>query len=264
MFCTLALALPDAARANEASQQLVKDARELMRTAPQEPHKILAKLKAATAADPRDGRAWFIYGAYLQSRQLARAALPLLNKAAAIDPAMGNVHFYRGRALADLGRSKEALAIYAQETNKDGNPLFSFYRGLAHQQMKQYPAALADFDRSDETYPAGRQATQLRRAEIFAAQRKRAEAAAAYEAAVRLDAGSPVAETARERLKAYGRRAAVSQPASDAAADCSEAEAHWLSAEAKKTLALYEDHLARFPGCAFATLAKARVEVLKK
>ena len=31
-----------------------------------------------------------------------------------------------------------------------------------------------------------------------------------------------------------------------------------------KTIALYEDHLKRFPNCAFAVLAAARIEQLRK
>jgi hypothetical protein len=47
------------------------------------------------------------------------------------------------------------------------------------------------------------------------------------------------------------------------AADCSFAETHWKSAESIGTLAVYEDHLARFPTCAFSTLAAARIEALR-
>src|SRR5262249_29340011 len=42
------------------------------------------------------------------------------------------------------------------------------------------------------------------------------------------------------------------------------AEAHWRSAEVIGTQAAFEDHLTRFPDCAFAGLAKVRIEALKK
>jgi uncharacterized caspase-like protein len=45
---------------------------------------------------------------------------------------------------------------------------------------------------------------------------------------------------------------------------CAAAEAHWKAADGIGTMAAYEDHLARFPNCMFATLAKARVEGLKQ
>jgi 1,4-alpha-glucan branching enzyme len=48
------------------------------------------------------------------------------------------------------------------------------------------------------------------------------------------------------------------------AASCARAETHWKSAEDLKSAAIYEDHIARFPNCEFATLAKARLEALKR
>lgn len=47
-------------------------------------------------------------------------------------------------------------------------------------------------------------------------------------------------------------------------ADCAQAETHWKSAEEIRTIPVYEDHLARFGQCAFATLARARIEALRK
>jgi hypothetical protein len=43
---------------------------------------------------------------------------------------------------------------------------------------------------------------------------------------------------------------------------CAVAGDHWKSAEAINTRGAFEDHLARFPSCAFAGLARARIEVL--
>ncbi|MGP0091831.1 MAG: caspase family protein [Xanthobacteraceae bacterium] len=43
---------------------------------------------------------------------------------------------------------------------------------------------------------------------------------------------------------------------------CASAEAHWRSTEAIGTVAAYTDHLERFPTCAFAGLARARIEAL--
>jgi Caspase domain len=44
---------------------------------------------------------------------------------------------------------------------------------------------------------------------------------------------------------------------------CAAAESHWKSAEAIGTAVALEDHLAQFPNCPFAGLAKARLEGLK-
>ncbi len=43
---------------------------------------------------------------------------------------------------------------------------------------------------------------------------------------------------------------------------CAAALDHWKSAESIGTVAAFEDHLARFPACAFAGLAKARIDAL--
>jgi tetratricopeptide (TPR) repeat protein len=45
---------------------------------------------------------------------------------------------------------------------------------------------------------------------------------------------------------------------------CGAATVHWTSVESIATRAGYEDHLARFPNCAFAVLAKARLAALDK
>jgi len=55
----------------------------------------------------------------------------------------------------------------------------------------------------------------------------------------------------------------INPPASAPADPCSSAEAHWKAADAIGTASAYEDHVARFPGCAFAGLAKARIDALK-
>jgi caspase domain-containing protein/polyglycine hydrolase-like protein len=44
---------------------------------------------------------------------------------------------------------------------------------------------------------------------------------------------------------------------------CANASEHWKSAETIGTLEAYQDHVARFPNCTFAGLAKARIEALK-
>ena len=45
---------------------------------------------------------------------------------------------------------------------------------------------------------------------------------------------------------------------------CSAAEAHWKAADGIGTLDAYEDHLTRFSGCSFASLARARINSLKQ
>jgi hypothetical protein len=50
--------------------------------------------------------------------------------------------------------------------------------------------------------------------------------------------------------------------ASQGGVDCSLAAIHWTSTESIGTREAYKDHLARFPTCAFATLATARIAAL--
>jgi uncharacterized caspase-like protein len=54
------------------------------------------------------------------------------------------------------------------------------------------------------------------------------------------------------------------QGASPPSDPCAAAEVHWKSADAIGSSEAYEDHVARFPACAFAKLAKARVDQLKQ
>lgn len=53
-------------------------------------------------------------------------------------------------------------------------------------------------------------------------------------------------------------------PSSPRADPCAEAADHWRGAEALGTVTAFKDHLLRFPSCAFADLAKSRVELLSK
>ena len=52
----------------------------------------------------------------------------------------------------------------------------------------------------------------------------------------------------------------ASSPVAQPADPCAGAADHWRSAEASGTLPAFEDHLARFPDCASAGLARARIE----
>jgi uncharacterized caspase-like protein len=57
----------------------------------------------------------------------------------------------------------------------------------------------------------------------------------------------------------------ITPAASSAPADpCAAAESHWNAANSIGTVAAYEDHLSRFPNCAFSSLAKAKVDESKQ
>lgn len=56
---------------------------------------------------------------------------------------------------------------------------------------------------------------------------------------------------------------ALPAPAPVPSDPCASAEAHWRGADSIGTIAAFEDHLARFPDCAFSVLARARIDNLK-
>jgi hypothetical protein len=57
---------------------------------------------------------------------------------------------------------------------------------------------------------------------------------------------------------------AAAPAAATSATSCAEAEQHWKSADSFGLIAAYQDHIERFPNCAFATLAKLKIEQIKK
>ena len=187
---------------NEASRKLMEEAAPPIEATPPRPLDALQKLRDATKADPKDALAWYMRGGYALTLYLAKESLDSLDKAAALDPKLASVQFLRGRALQELGRQGPALAAFDRETNRDRNPLYYFYRALAEKAARKYPAALANFDRSDSAYEAGRQATHLHRGDILAAQGKRDAAIRAYEQVRSIDPTQPIVGTADDRLKA--------------------------------------------------------------
>ena len=61
-----------------------------------------------------------------------------------------------------------------------------------------------------------------------------------------------------------GKLQAAVAPATAPVDPCASADAHWKSTETINTRSAFEDHLARFPNCAFAGLARAKIEALSK
>lgn len=53
-------------------------------------------------------------------------------------------------------------------------------------------------------------------------------------------------------------------PAAPRPEPCAAAEAHWKAADSIGSVSAFEDHLARFSSCSFASLAKARIDGLKQ
>ena len=191
-------------------------------------------------------------------------ALADWTRAIEIDPKDAN--YYNGRCWtrAISGRDLQlALADCTKSLrlrpNAD-NTLDS--RGLVHLRLGRLDDAIADYDAALKINPKkayslyGRGITKLRRGDTAGGQ---ADIAAGI--AISADIGQVFARwgvTPPEGGAARRRAAAA------AAADCSVAETHWKSVMVLDILAAYEDHLKRFGRCAFASLAKARIQMLKK
>jgi hypothetical protein len=79
----------------------------------------------------------------------------------------------------------------------------------------------------------------------------------------KLVASKPVPAPAMESEKSSAKSESQSAVANEPEANCSRAETHWKSAEDMKAVNVYEDHLARFPNCEFASLARARIKALR-
>jgi hypothetical protein len=92
-----------------------------------------------------------------------------------------------------------------------------------------------------------------------------ARAELGYYAAARIDTRStdPGVDELLTALAERSPIAAGTESPRPGSADCAQAATHWKSAEEIRTVAVYEDHLARFPHCDFATLANARIQSLR-
>jgi tetratricopeptide (TPR) repeat protein len=161
---------------------------------------------------------------------------------------------------------------------------------VAYLKLGKIDRALADFDAALRLQPKdahplhGRGLARLRKgnragaeADFAAAKRLRldiAQAYAVYGVATPTMVAAPAAAAVPAAIATPATAAAPAQPqkfqpasapaAAAAAAVCAHAETHWKSAEEIKTMAVYQDHLARFPDCAFSVLAKARIEAMRK
>ena len=134
---------------------------------------------------------------------------------------------------------------------------------MVHLRLNRLDDALADYDaalklNAKKAYSLyGRGIAKLRRGDAAGGQ---ADIAAGI--AISPDIGQVFA---RWGVKPEGGTAPPPATAAAAtAADCSAAETHWKSVMVLDILAAYEDHLEQFPRCAFASLAQARIQMLKK
>ncbi len=190
---------------------------------------------------------------------------------------------YAGRCLAHLnkGENEQALADCNEAIQLDPKYAVAYNnREFYFLKLGQVDSAIADYDNSLKLDPKlvtslfGRGLAELRKgdsaagdADIAAAKAIRDDIADVFvKNGVNTEYAKPSGTpNVPEPGRLQNAPTAVSQPVpSGPVADCARAETHWKSAEQIGTLEVYQDHLARFPNCEFATLAGARIEALKK
>ena len=202
----------------------------------------IADFSRAIQIDPNNidylnDRCW---GRAFAGRDLSQA-LDDCNQALRLRPNNAHVLNSRGLVQLKLGAFDQAIMDYGAavaQNPKDANSLYG--RGIAKLKTGDAVGGDADF--------AASKAIKSDIAQQFAKYGVNTE-----------NLARPVgAQIAPERTTAPSPTASVP------ATDCAHAETHWKSAEQIGTLEVYEDHLARFPNCDFATLARARIEALKK
>ncbi len=219
------------------------------------------------------------------------------DQAIRLNPQLANAFITRGNAYLDKKDTDRAVQDFDQAIRL--NPQFALAfnnRGYVYYYKGHYDRAIEDYDQAIRLNPNHWLALRNRGNAYFLAGNYD-KAITDYDAAGRIDpkaadglygrgmaklkkgdeaggnadiAAAKVIETdIAKQFAKYGIRlddsTASTAPATTAAvAGCAAAETHWKSAETLGILAGYEDHLARFPNCAFATLAKVKIEALKK
>jgi tetratricopeptide (TPR) repeat protein len=217
----------------------------------------------AIRLDPKNAKALNNRGDELRQMGEHMRALRDFDEAIRIEPSpvrYSNRCFARaivGEAAGAVSDCNESLRT------RPGNSIALSRRGFAYLKLGQLDKAIADFDAALDQIP--RQSRSLFGrgiAKLWKGDRAGGEADIA--------AAKAIADDIAEEFVRYGVtadkpiRAAGPAPSSAPAADCGRAATHWKSTEQIKSLAVYEDHLARFPSCEFSALAKERIDALKK
>jgi tetratricopeptide (TPR) repeat protein len=238
-----------------------------------EPDRAIEDYNEAIRINPRDAKALNNRGDEYTLVGKYDLALRDLDRAIRIEPnavRLSNRCFARAitGALQDaLEDCDESLRMRPKSAVVHGR------RGLAYLKLNRLETATDDFEAALKINPNqalslyGRGLIKVRKGDTAAGNEDIDEAKSRREAIVGeyvkygvvvdsfLKPSAPPARTAAPPVRT---------PASTPAADCARAESHWKSAEEIKSVAVYEDHLARFGNCEFAVLAKARIEAAKK
>ncbi len=262
--------------------------------------RAIADYNEAIRIYPNSSSYYFDRGyAYYRKRDYDRAITDY-SEAVRLDPGSAGTFDRRGDAYQAKGDSDRAIADYSEAIRLD--PKNATYlndrcwtRATAGRELEQ---ALDDCTQALRLSPSDSNLMDSRGL-VFLRLGRLDDAISEYSAALKIDpklagslAGRGFAELKKgdgtagnadiaaakalqadivEKFAGYGVTVSATPPASavpakmlQSDADCAQAETHWKSVEALNTLAAYEDHLRRFPNCAFASLAKMKIEAMKK
>jgi tetratricopeptide (TPR) repeat protein len=186
------------------------------------------------------------------------------SQAIQLDPKLAFAYSNRCWARAIIGRElsqaladcDQALRLYPDYSNAFGS------RGLVLLKLDAFDRAITDYSAVLDKEPKDAYSLYGRgTARIKSGNQASGEADIA--------AAKAIEPTIANEFALYGVKADVvvkvtEKPPAVPPADCAQAETHWKSVEEIKTLAAYQDHLTRFPNCAFEALAKLRIDALRK
>jgi tetratricopeptide (TPR) repeat protein len=196
-------------------------------------------------------------------------AIADFGQAIRLSPDVHLYYYWRGQAWFAKVDYNRAIADFNQATKLEPSSWLSVHqRADAYLLTGQFDRAIADYNvaiRGDSVFHPfgfyGRGIAKLRKGD---------KAGGNADIAKAIALGDWIAEEFASRgIKPDGnvpppKPSTAVTGASSTPENCTAAETHWKSAETIGSLAVYEDHLKRFPNCSFATLAKIRVDALKK
>jgi tetratricopeptide (TPR) repeat protein len=183
------------------------------------------------------------------------------SQAIRINPKHAKAYHGRGFMLYLKGKYAQALADFDESLRLKPNAVSYAFRAGIHERQGNLSAAMDDYNASIQLEPTNEH-NLLSRGRLHLKNNDKDRAIADLNAVLKLKPGNK--EALQELAKLPEQPSVQQSTDAPTATGCAQAETHWKSAEKIDALAGYEDHLKRFPTCAFADLAKAMIEKLKK
>lgn len=234
---------------------------------------------------------FFLRGYAYARKGDTESALSDYSEALDLNPKNVAVYGFRGQAYIALGKLDQAVEAFDEviSRSKEKNVMAEGYgnRGYVHFKRSEFNEAIADLSQAIQYNPKYAYAYRIR-GMAYEYLRDTARADIDYEELARLTPNnksgveddhlierswiSYLAEIQEDNdyanwtqppldmLRGGAAPQIASLPTGDGS--CADAAIHWKSVELIGTRAAYEDHRARFPNCAFAGLAKARIASL--